>query len=73
MGMRCTQCGGEQLGPGFLEDTGESARGHVRWIEGPLQLGVFGGARKLGKPRRAISAYRCADCGHLELFALDPL
>ncbi|WP_340384166.1 hypothetical protein U5640_40205 [Streptomyces sp. SS7] len=69
MEMRCTQCQGFELEPGFVEDSGEHSRGYARWIPGPLQRGIFGGARRLGRPRFQIDAYRCRVCGHLELFA----
>lgn len=67
--MKCTQCGATGLESGFIEDTGESARGYARWIPGPLERGIFGGAKKMGKPRWQIDAYRCPQCAHLELFA----
>jgi hypothetical protein len=68
---RCTHCGAQELDPGFIEDSGESSRGYARWIKGDLEKGPFGGARRFGKPRWHITAYRCARCSHLELFALD--
>ncbi|GGS63288.1 hypothetical protein GCM10010156_22780 [Planobispora rosea] len=66
--MRCTQCDGTDLQPGFIEDGGEHSRGYSRWIEGPLKVGLFGGARRMGKQRRAIEAYCCTRCSHIELF-----
>ena len=68
----CSACGGEQMSPGFLEDAGESSRGYGRWIPGALERGVFGGARKFGKERFAIDAWRCRRCGHLDLYATRP-
>ena len=67
--IACTVCGDRGLEEGFIEDTGESSRGYARWIVGPLQRGLFGGPRRLGRPRREIRAYRCPRCGHLELYA----
>ncbi len=72
LAVRCTHCGCDELRPGFLEDQGQSSGGYARWIEGPLELGIFGGARRLGKRRHEIEAYRCSSCSHLELFAIDP-
>ncbi|KUO07880.1 hypothetical protein AQJ58_33545 [Streptomyces sp. DSM 15324] len=69
MEMRCTQCQGFELEPGFVEDAGDHSRGYARWIPGPLQRGIFGGAKRLGRPRFRTDAYRCRACGHLELFA----
>ena len=67
---RCTHCGSQALEPGFIEETGNAgSRGYARWIEGDLQLGVFGGAKRLGRQRWRIAAYRCPLCSHLELFA----
>lgn len=66
--MRCTQCDSVDLEPGFIEDGGEHSHGYGRWIEGTLKLGLFGGARRLGKARWIIDAFRCVRCSHLELF-----
>ena len=63
----CSRCGGA-LSPGFIEDTGQGARGRARWIPGELELGPLGGTRKWGKDRYDIDAYRCDRCGRLELF-----
>ncbi|MBW5252743.1 hypothetical protein P8A21_38755 [Streptomyces poriferorum] len=65
----CTHCGTVGLMEGFIEDAGEHSRGYARWIEGALERGVFGGAKRMGRPRRQIEAFRCPKCGHLELFA----
>ena len=65
----CTHCGTVGLAEGFIEDSGENSRGYARWIEGALERGIFGGAKRMGRPRRQIEAYRCPKCGHLELFA----
>lgn len=65
---RCSACQAVGLEPGFVEDAGESSRGYARWIPGPLQKGPFGGAQRLGKQRRDIAAYRCGECGHLDLY-----
>ncbi|MFI6106643.1 hypothetical protein [Streptomyces sp. NPDC051310] len=70
--MTCGQCGRAGLEPGFIEDTGEHSRGYSRWIAGPLERGLFGGAKRMGRPRWQIDAFRCPDCGHLELFARQP-
>lgn len=67
--LTCTHCGTVGLADGFIEDAGEHSRGYARWIEGALERGVFGGAKRMGRPRRQIEAFRCPKCGHLELFA----
>lgn len=68
---RCSRCdGGLRLG--FLEDKGErgsiGASRVLSWIDGAAQKGAFGGARVLGKERYDVKAYRCGQCGHLDLF-----
>ncbi len=67
--IRCTHCGGAELEPGYIEDTAEVSLGHVRWVEGLLERGVFGAAKRTRRPRRQIDAYRCTRCDHLELYA----
>ncbi|WP_405014885.1 hypothetical protein [Kitasatospora sp. NBC_01539] len=71
--LKCTQCGVLGLEQGFVEDTGEGSRGYARWIAGALERGIFGGAKRLGRPRWQIDAFRCPSCGHLELFAVKPV
>ncbi|WP_330329260.1 hypothetical protein OHS33_05595 [Streptomyces sp. NBC_00536] len=69
--IKCTQCGAVGLEQGFVEDSGENSRGYARWIAGALERGVFGGAKRMGRPRWQIDAFRCPRCGHLELFARE--
>jgi hypothetical protein len=66
--LRCSACQSTGLEPGFLEDAGESSRGYLRWIPGALEKGIFGGAARMGKQRLDVSAYRCGECGHLDLY-----
>ncbi|MFI6511677.1 hypothetical protein ACIBCT_29080 [Streptosporangium sp. NPDC050855] len=70
--MRCTQCDGTDLEPGFVEDGGEHSHGYARWIAGPLERGIFGGVKRFGKTRWDVEAFRCTRCFHLELFARTP-
>ena len=65
---RCSACQAVGLEPGFIEDTGEGSRGYLRWIPGPLEKGIFGGAARMGKLRLDVSAHRCGECGHLDLY-----
>ncbi|MEU6894596.1 hypothetical protein ABZ934_22820 [Streptomyces sp. NPDC046557] len=67
--MRCTFCGAGAIEPGFVEDAGQGAPGYARWIAGPLERGLFGWPKRSGRARRRIDAWRCPQCGHLELFA----
>ena len=66
---RCSQCGGDRFEEGFLEDAGQGSQGFARWIPGPLQLGIFGGAKKMGRPRFPVRAYVCQGCGLVQLYA----
>ncbi|MFC0597377.1 hypothetical protein [Streptomyces palmae] len=68
---RCTQCGTVGLTDGFIEDAGDHSRGYASWIEGALERGFFGGAKRRGRTRWQIAAFRCPVCGHLELFATE--
>ncbi|MET9345255.1 hypothetical protein [Streptomyces termitum] len=67
--FRCTHCGTVGLELGFVEDSGQNARGYTRWVQGALEKGIFGMAKLRGRPVREIEAYRCPSCSHLELFA----
>lgn len=68
---RCSRCDGA-LTIGFIEDKGErgalAASRVLSWIEGKAEKGVLGGAKVLGKQRRDVTAYRCGQCGHLDLY-----
>lgn len=66
--IRCTHCGATGLEQGFIDDAGENSRGYAQWIEGALERGIFGGAKRMGRPHWQIDAYRCPNCSHLELF-----
>lgn len=68
MSGHCTYCGHTELEPGFLEDAGEHSRGYSRWIPGPLEFGILGGAKRFLKQRFAVTAHRCTRCSHVELF-----
>ncbi|MER7763951.1 hypothetical protein [Streptomyces sp. NPDC097619] len=70
--FRCSRCGAAGLEAGFIEDSGQHSRGFARWIQGALERGPLGGARRLGRPRWEIEAFRCPHCAHLELFAGRP-
>jgi hypothetical protein len=70
--IHCTHCGATGLQQGFVEDKGQGSRGYAQWVAGALELGVFGFARVMGKSRSQIDAFRCPQCGHLELFTLPP-
>lgn len=68
----CTHCRGGQLEAGFIEDSGQYSSGFGRWVQGPLEIGLFG-PRRMGRRRRAIEAYRCLRCSHLEFFTTEDM
>ncbi|WP_134773414.1 hypothetical protein [Ornithinimicrobium flavum] len=67
---RCTACGSEGLlHEGYLADTGESAKGYVRWVGAPRDTSLFGSFSSMGADKFLVRAFRCRECRHLELFA----
>lgn len=68
----CSICGGD-LKPGVLLAPTFGAVGNVvspnsaYWYPSPAQSGPP--MNKLPKERHAVTAHRCTNCGHLELFA----
>lgn len=55
-----------------MADLGQYSQNYGVWVEGPLETGPMGRAKLMGRPQRAVYAYRCTNCSHLELFANDP-
>jgi DNA-directed RNA polymerase subunit RPC12/RpoP len=70
--IHCTHCGATGLQQGFVEDEGQYSAGYAQWIAGALERGPLGNARRMGRSRTQIDAFRCPQCGHLELFTLPP-
>ncbi|GAA1790458.1 hypothetical protein GCM10009811_14170 [Nostocoides veronense] len=66
---QCPWCGETGFEPGFIEDTGQAAKGFARWIPGEMNKGIFGGAARFGRERMDINGQRCLSCGFLALFA----
>lgn len=67
---RCSACGSVGLlDEGFLADTGEGAKGYVRWVDSPRDTSLFGGFSSMGADKFLVRAFRCRECRHLELFA----
>ena len=66
----CTYCGG-WIEEGHLMDEADTGTTKpLRWLRGPLRKGAFGGAKTAFKGKFDTVAYRCVNCGHLELFVL---
>ena len=67
---RCTACGAVgMLDEGYLDDTGEAAKGYVRWVNSPRDTSLLGGFSSMGAERLLVRSFRCRECWHLELFA----
>ncbi|MEU8947130.1 hypothetical protein [Streptomyces sp. NPDC048489] len=71
--MRCTQCHQVGLEQGFVSDSGSGALGFARWFGGFLERGIWGIVKTRGLPQWQIDAFRCPNCAHLELFAVQRL
>lgn len=67
-GLKCTRCGFAPLEPGFVMDAGQNAQGYAQWVPGPMESGLFGGAKLWGKARFQVDAWHCPQCHHLDLF-----
>ena len=65
---QCPKCNGEMM-QGFLLDHSDAGRLNSHWAVGAPQNSFWGGLKKpeLSLP---VGAYRCSDCGYLELYAL---
>jgi len=76
--MHCGQCGCEELEEGFIPDLSGATRFAGVWVRGEpagkdslwekLNTGPAGVSVK-GRDVLALQAFRCTDCGHLQLFA----
>jgi hypothetical protein len=55
--------------PGFMLDTMYGGRMEGRWTPGPIETGLLGGVRIGERGAYSVIAYRCVDCGRLELYA----
>lgn len=68
----CPRCGG-RLVRGFLPDYDHGAPAKsLTWVEGAEAKRRWWGRTVKGQPRFGVEAYRCRDCGRLELYAIEP-
>ncbi len=69
----CVRCGGA-LEEGYVPEHGDMnyGLGPSEWVEGRAELSFWSGLKTDGKAKYKISARRCVNCGHLELFAREP-
>ncbi len=68
--ITCTECGGA-MEPGSVVDFRRNAAAAGEWVPGEVEASTWTGALK-NTDRFLISAYRCADCGSLKLYARTP-
>ena len=67
MGQRkCAKCGGS-MEQGFIPDVGEPVR-FAHWHDGPPKKSFWFGIR-INSQGLPIAAFRCSECGYLELYA----
>ena len=65
--IRCAKCDAE-MEVGFFPDLTFAGAVVGIWAEGAPEVGGFGGA-KLDTRKRKVEAYRCTQCGFIELYA----
>lgn len=74
---KCTACGLWGLEPGFLPDVGAAQTWIAVWVPGQPssaksvweRMRSGGGVNLDGVGAKAVEAYRCPECGHLQLYA----
>lgn len=66
VGQRTCPCGSTSFEDGVIEDI---AQGRVRWISGPMQLGLLGKPKTRGRECRWVRAWCCTACRQLTLYA----
>ena len=70
MKTTCTECGGA-LEAGSLVDFRRGVAAASEWVPGDVEASTWTGAIKNAE-RYVVSAFRCADCGILKLYARTP-
>jgi hypothetical protein len=72
--LPCTSCGHVGLGEGYVGLGGATVAGFAVWVSGLLRRNGLGIAKGVaGRPRFVVEVFRCPACGHLELFANQPM
>jgi hypothetical protein len=68
---RCWQCSVEMV-EGFIADVGHLRAVDVgTWVEGAPERTALGSAKTSFRDRYFLQAYRCPQCGRVEMFALE--
>jgi hypothetical protein len=68
--LRCPKCSGS-LNEGFLADYAHAAVIPGRWVKGRPQRSIWRGTNLRDRIIFRMSAYRCATCGYVELYARE--
>ena len=58
---------------GYLVDTmyGQGTASTPKWVVGEPERSIWTGLKLRGKPRLAVTTYRCRQCGFLESYATE--
>lgn len=68
----CPRCRG-RLVQGFMPDYDHGSPAKtMTWVEGEEPVKKWWGKTVTGQPRFGIEAWRCRECGRLELYAIEP-
>ena len=66
----CPKCEGS-MEAGFILDVWDVSLAKVsEWVKGEPQHGFFGHVKPRAGEKYKVTAYRCADCGYIESYAL---
>lgn len=65
--LLCTRCHGE-MQAGYIPDGKYDYIANLAWHHGAPKPAFFSGIKVSGDGK-PVSAYRCTNCGHLDLFA----
>lgn len=69
LNLSCSKCDG-RMEKGFIADRKDDDRFAVTdWVEGKPEKSFWQGIKTHDKVKIQITTYRCASCGHLELYA----
>lgn len=65
----CSKCSGD-MERGFILDNAGGVGLPDRWMKGPLESSIWGGAKVFRKVKLVVETYRCVQCGFLESYAI---
>lgn len=69
--ITCVKCHGSMEQGYILDVQGDATNSKAAslWVQGPAQSSFWSGVVTRGRDRRTIAAFRCTNCGYLELYA----